>query len=1161
MKRYTNYSEIAIVVIALLFVGTTHSLSGENKTKPSDKIYSIVTLTIEKLKKDGVTANNAKQMNLAKRYNTLVTRFDVEGRFGLHLDVTEVTPSLIAKLQGLAGDVVMALPYSKLVAVYLPIDKIEEVAAYDEVKIIRPIVGGITNTGSVTSEGDSIHHAINVRTDLNVKGDSINVGVISDGAVNWTTAQDSGDLPSTFDSTHYTFLNGNKSGCNDEGTAMMEIVHDLAPNAELYFYGALCDPAGSAAHVDAIHRLVREKGCKVIVDDLNWWDEPMFEDGTPATNWTVAAAIQWAIDTGVVYVASAGNWARGGFTDRSHYQATYQSVSTIVFGGQPNPWTQKPLQQGAIPNFPHFDNCGACPPFCGPCPPDPYHQLHEFGPGAAEDPGLKVIVPPDKVLSVILQWNDPWGSSTNDYDLYLYKGNLQAQVPGAMSINIQNGGPNQNPYEIIHHPNYYPWPETLNIVINRFQGLPKLLKMFIFGCSWVEYNTVENSIYGHHGIEDLISVGAVPYDTIDNIESYSSRGNFDVYFPAYQSRPKPDLVAIDGGVITGAGGFGRPDGANMRFYGTSASAPHVAAMAALLLSKCPTLTPQQVHAKLERTAIDLGAAGFDQTYGHGRVDIERAMLELNTNAGVYGPDQMNNTVNIPMFFASADGYAIDNIKITGGDNQPNQVNSTVNVTAGSPYADAGVTELGCPTAKRYYQLTQTGGTNGSFNAQIVAYVDETERANAGVTADELRLLHWNGAYFDIIPQTSAPAQVGNTWKISASFNNASFSPFFVGYLTHGIDVAKVTDGSGAESTEVEVALSVQNLGNGWDTLSVRVYDTRGWTLSFAQSALSLTSSQIETLSVGVTVSVNDIVGTIDTVWLVASSVSDPSYSDSMFATVQKTESEVTMSYTYTDKWNMVSVPLIVSDYTKTTIYPSAVSAAFSYNGGYLPQNMLANGVGYWLKFSGEKKVSMTGSLRTTDTIDVSEGWNMIGSISTPVDVVEVTSDPAGIVTSQFFGYSGTYVPATSIDPGKSYWVKVNQTGKLILSKTGASTSARIKIIPTIDLPPSPPENTETMSLIPSVYSLEQNYPNPFNPTTVITFDLPTASIVTLRVYNMIGQEVKVLAESQLYESGRYEKVVDASGLSSGMYYYSLFAKSTDTEGMQYKSVKKMMLVR
>jgi hypothetical protein len=87
----------------------------------------------------------------------------------------------------------------------------------------------------------------------------------------------------------------------------------------------------------------------------------------------------------------------------------------------------------------------------------------------------------------------------------------------------------------------------------------------------------------------------------------------------------------------------------------------------------------------------------------------------------------------------------------------------------------------------------------------------------------------------------------------------------------------------------------------------------------------------------------------------------------------------------------------------------------------------------------------------------------------------------------------------------------------------------------------------------SHYELVQNYPNPFNPSTTIVFALPKASDISLRIYDITGKLVQVLAEGR-QEAGRYEVDFDASDLSSGIYLYSLQAGD-------YREVKRMILMK
>ncbi|HLF14127.1 MAG TPA: T9SS type A sorting domain-containing protein [Bacteroidota bacterium] len=248
----------------------------------------------------------------------------------------------------------------------------------------------------------------------------------------------------------------------------------------------------------------------------------------------------------------------------------------------------------------------------------------------------------------------------------------------------------------------------------------------------------------------------------------------------------------------------------------------------------------------------------------------------------------------------------------------------------------------------------------------------------------------------------------------------------------------------------------------------------------------------------------------------------------------------TQLYAVQDKWNMVSVPLTLGDYTKTAVYPTAVSNAFLFNGLYTAAPVLANGPGYWVKFDSAQSVSLTGFARDVDSFTVTQGWNMVGSISSPVDVTNITSNPPGIVTSNFFRFDALYVSASTVEPGRAYWVKTTVAGKLILAATGAAPSAgRIRIEDTGEMPPPPP-GEELAAVVPSKYALGQNYPNPFNPTTTIRYAIPAPVHVSLRLYDVLGREAGTLVDG-IQEPGYYSVELDARSLASGIYFYRLVA--------------------
>jgi hypothetical protein len=254
---------------------------------------------------------------------------------------------------------------------------------------------------------------------------------------------------------------------------------------------------------------------------------------------------------------------------------------------------------------------------------------------------------------------------------------------------------------------------------------------------------------------------------------------------------------------------------------------------------------------------------------------------------------------------------------------------------------------------------------------------------------------------------------------------------------------------------------------------------------------------------------------------------------------------------------MVSVPLAVEDYRKTTLFSTATSNAFAYEGGYIQKDTLAMGPGYWLKFTGNQSIRMEGYEILKDTFDVVQGWNMIGSISEPAPTAGITSIPPEMVTSSFYGFENGYKLLDTIPPGTGVWVKCESAGQIVMDVTlDKNSPARIVIIPIADLPPPPPEDPaihNQQSEIPSQFGLDQNYPNPFNPLTIIKYQLPIDSWVTLKIYNMLGEEVATLINSN--QSAGYKSVeFNATRLSSGLYIYTLRAGS-------FTDVKKMVLLK
>ena len=486
------------------------------------------------------------------------------------------------------------------------------------------VVEDTSRVGLLRSAGDSTINTNLVRIGYSLYGDGVKIGVLSDSYSSITSGTTAtlplqpsppvppGFLPQTFNTNtaaadiinrdipaniHILPVTPTISG-TDEGRAMLQIVHDVAPGAELYFRTGFHTAGDMARGIKEL----RDAGCKVIVDDITYSTEPFLKDGIIAKT---VDEVKSAAGGGVTYFSSAGN-----FGNKS-YAATF---NRYTFGGR---------------------------------------VVHNFGTSAAPDPFERIkLAPGDYVF--VFQWVDNIYSLSEtagtqvDLDIFLTRTEDGAGLIGFNRDNLIG-----DPIEFV--PITIPPGDSVEyniFIVNNtpgnsinpgmmyvaFRGNPRFMET---------YHTGGSTIVGQANANGAIAVGASRFNhqpghpllpaalsgiTKPQIETFSSRGG-QLMMGESTPRQKPELVGPDGVDVTVRLGQDYPNNALngwSNFFGTSAAAPHAAAAAALIMQgrqrflNLPT-TPDQVKSLFQSTATDMETPGFDFISGRGLLNADAAM--------------------------------------------------------------------------------------------------------------------------------------------------------------------------------------------------------------------------------------------------------------------------------------------------------------------------------------------------------------------------------------------------------------------------------------------------------------------------------------------------------------------------------------------------------
>lgn len=531
----------------------------------------------------------AKEGRFVKLQGGLADLVDGGPRQAAEGSITSVVPAVAgstvvidATAVGNADDLLGALEhlglrggvaFGRMVGGRLPIASLGAASQLESLSFMRPAASTL-NTGSVTSQGDPAMRTDLFRGATGFDGTGMTIGSLSDsydclGGAAGDVA--TGDLPAGVN-----VLDDSACAASDEGRAMMQLIHDVAPGASQAFHTAFGGQAGFAQGIIDL----ANAGADVINDDVIYFAEPMFQDGI------IAQAVDRAVGAGIPYFSSAGN------SGDSSYERPFNSAgATDCFG-----------------------------------------DAHDFDPGPGVDTRQQVTVP-SGITFFAFQWDQPFASaggapSASDYDICLFAPG-GALLTAGLASNV--GG---DPVEVVGVHNAGP-PAPLEVSISRFAG-PAAGKLkyvaFRSSVSIDEFDTASATSYGHANAAGAHATGAAFYQQTPPfgasppvLEPFSSRGGVPILFDlagnavSPVARQTPDVVGPDGTNTTFFGGGDVEGDGFPNFFGTSAAAPHTAALATLILQQNPGLGPSEIYSLLESSAIDMGPAGFDFDSGHGLV--------------------------------------------------------------------------------------------------------------------------------------------------------------------------------------------------------------------------------------------------------------------------------------------------------------------------------------------------------------------------------------------------------------------------------------------------------------------------------------------------------------------------------------------------------------
>ncbi len=518
---------------------------------------------------------------------------DARGQLLVNIRMTDLSPAQLQVLRAAGAQIVHVSERYRVVTALVDAARLTNIADLQTVQSVMeeltPMTHGATFSsrqlpksasapsyacpwGNNVSEGDTQLNAANARSTYSIDGTGVKVGILSDSYDAWASAPtraitdvQTGDLPGASNPcgslTAVSVITESVivTDVIDEGRAMLQTVHDLAPGATLKYATAR---NGLFDFADNI-RALRTAGADIIADGMYYLNEPFFQEGP------INVAISDVVASGALYFTAAGD-------------------DNYIIGG-------KNVTSYEAPAFRPATCPAGLPAYLA-------HECHDFDPSGGVNTSSAFTLTNNGYVTVDFQYNEPWYDVNNDLDIYLLD---DSEFLVTWSVDSNFG--TLQPFELFSLQNTSGSTKRYRIIIDRSagSGTPRFKYVLVnaSGLDSVQYDTssggdiVGPTLAGHAATRFGFSVAAVPFNNSNAPETYSSRGPATHYFgPVVDANPasaitpdtiqQPDFAATDGGCTTFFYGFSN---GCYRFYGTSASAPHAAAVTALLKQKANLL--------------------------------------------------------------------------------------------------------------------------------------------------------------------------------------------------------------------------------------------------------------------------------------------------------------------------------------------------------------------------------------------------------------------------------------------------------------------------------------------------------------------------------------------------------------------------------------------